>query len=51
MNIFFSFIVIVKTFREMPPIVENGEQVEVQVLEEEDTFDPDEFLSGLKEGW
>jgi len=50
-NIFFSFIVIEKTFREVPPIVENGEQVEVQVLEEVDTFDPDEFLRGLEEGW
>ena len=44
--IFFSFhsIDIEKTFHEVPPVVENGEIVEVQVLEEGEIFDPDVFF-------
>ena len=38
-----------KRFHEVPPLVENGEQVEVQVLEEEEIFDPDEFLVGFRQ--
>ncbi len=36
-----------KTFHEFPPIVENREIMEVQVLEEGEMFDPDIFLEGL----
>ena len=43
----FYFIDIEKTFHGVPPLVENGEIVEVQVLEEGEIFDPQEFLDGL----
>ena len=43
----FHFIDIEKTFHGVSPIVENGEIVEVQVLEEGEIFDPQEFLDGL----
>ena len=36
-----------KKFHEVPPLVENGEQVKVQVLEEGEIFDHDEVLAGL----
>ena len=40
-----------KTFHEVPPIVENGGIVEVQVLEEGEIFDPDAFLDELAKQW
>ena len=40
-----------KTFHEVPPIVENGGIVEVQVLEEGEIFDPDAFLDELAQQW
>ena len=36
-----------KTFHEVPAVVENGEIVEVQVLQEGKIFDPDVLLDGL----
>ena len=47
----FHFIDIEKTFHGVPPIVENGEIVEVQVLEEGEIFDRQEFLDGLAQQW
>ena len=40
-----------KTFHEVPPIVENGGIVEVQVMEEGEIFDPDAFLDELAQQW
>ena len=40
-----------KTFHEVPPVVENGEIVEVQVMEEGEIFDPDAFLDELAQQW
>ena len=40
-----------KTFHEVPPIVENGGIVEVQVLEEGEIFNPDAFLDELAQQW
>ena len=50
---FFSFhsIDIEKTFHEVPPVVESGEIMEVQVLEEGEIFDPDVFLDKLAQQW
>ena len=47
----FHFIQIEKSFHGVLPIVENGEIVEVQVLEEREIFDPQEFLDGLAQQW
>ena len=47
----FHFIDIKKTLQGVPPIVENGEIVEVQVLEEGEIFDPQEVLDGLSQQW
>ena len=47
----FHFIDIKKRLHGVPPIVENGEIVEVQVLEEGEIFDPQEFLDGLSQQW
>ena len=40
-----------KTFDEVPPMVENGGIVEVQVMEEGEIFDPDAFLAELAQQW
>ena len=40
-----------KTFNEVPPVVENGEIVEVQVMEEGEIFDPDVSLDELVQQW
>ena len=50
---FFSFhsIDIEKTFHEVPPVVESGEIMEVQVLEEGEIFDPDVLLDELAQQW
>jgi len=40
-----------KTFHEVPPMVENGGIVEVQVMEEGEIFDPDAFLDELAQQW
>ena len=40
-----------KTFHEAPPIVENGERMEEQVMGEGEIFDPDVFLDELAQQW
>ena len=40
-----------KTFHEAPPIAENREIVEGQVMEEGEIFDPDVFLDELAQQW
>ena len=40
-----------KTFHEVPPMVENGGIVEVQVMEEGEIFDPDAFLDEPTQQW
>lgn len=52
MTFFFSFrsIDIEKTFQ-VPPVVANGEMVEVQLREEGEILDPSVFLDGFAQQW